>query len=146
MEPKLPDGAAGVPVTTQGAGRILLVEDDAVFCDLYRRALEDAGWTVDVAQDESSALDRAIESPPDVLLVNTIPNRRDLVGRIRSHPPTQDVAVILLSNSGDEAEPQLVEELGVLAVLVKSRSIRDDLSTTVRDLLESRKRRSGQAK
>jgi two-component system response regulator VicR len=145
LEPKPPDEDAVRPASSQVAGKILLVEDDAVLSDLYRVALEGAGWSVEVVHDERSALDRALESPPDVLLVNTIPDRRDLLGRIRSHPPTRDLPVILMNNSGDEPETELVEELGVLAVLVKSRAIRDDLSTTVRDLLENQRRSSGQS-
>jgi len=117
---------------------------------MYQTALEDDGWSVEVVHDGSSAVDRAIESPPDVFLLNTAPGleARDLLERIRDHPPTRGLAVILLANSGDDPSLQLVEDLEVLAVVVKSRSSRQDLSKTIRRLLESRGRaaeESGQA-
>ena len=150
MKRSRPNEAKAKAGGKQTTGRVLLAEGDVVLSDMYRTALEDDGWSVEVVHDGPSALDRALESPPDVFLMNTVPGLepRDLLERIRDHPPTRGLAVILLANSGDDPSLQLVEDLEVLAVVVKSRSSRQDLSKTIRRLLESRGRaaeESGQA-
>lgn len=150
MERSHPDGAKAKAGGKQTTRRVLLAEGDVVLSDMYRTALEDDGWSVEVVHDGPSALDRALESPPDVFLMNTVPGLepRDLLERIRDHPPTKGLAVILLANSSDDPYLQLVDDPEVLAVVVKSRSSRQDLSKTIRRLLESRDRaaeESGQA-
>lgn len=140
MESNLPDEGTVEAAGKRAARRVLLAEGDAVLSDLYAKGLEDDGWSVEVVHDGQAALNRALESPPDVLLMNTMPGltSREVLERIRDHEPTKALPVILLANSYQDPGLQEVEDLEVLAVLIKSRSIRNDLSETIRGLLESR--------
>ena len=142
MESNLPDEGAVQPAGKRAARRVLLAEGDAVLSDLYAKRLEEDGWSVEVVHDGQVALNRTLESPPDVLLMNTVPGLelRALLERIRDHEPIKELAVILLANSYDDLELQEVDDLKVLGILIKSHSIRKDLSATIRGLLESRDR------
>ena len=53
-----------------GAGRILLVEDDADIASLVRIHLEDARYEVTVAADGKTGLDAALNDPRDLLILD----------------------------------------------------------------------------
>jgi DNA-binding response OmpR family regulator len=122
------------------ARRILIAEGDATLRDLYRSTLEAHGWIVDVAHDGQSTLAKALASPPEVLLLDTLP---DLDGvtvleRVLVHEQAQDLAVIVLTNSPNEPAMPIKREQKVLATLVKNWLMRDRLSETILELLDRR--------
>jgi CheY-like chemotaxis protein len=104
---------------------------------MYRDALDPEGWEVEVFNDGHSAWSRLLESPPHVLLLNTLPDLPIIVflERLRAHGPTRDLAVIVLIDSVDHLDLRRVQELGVLAWLTKSRITRERLSETLDKLL-----------
>ena len=53
-----------------GGGHALVVDDDESIRTLYRRALDDDGWTVAEAANGAEALDRVRESRPDIVLLD----------------------------------------------------------------------------
>jgi DNA-binding response OmpR family regulator len=122
------------------ASRILIAESDATLRDLYRSTLEAHGWEVEVAHDGQSALDKALTSPPDVLLLDTLPDLDGvtILERVLGDEQTQDLAVIVLTNSPNEPAMPVNREPKVLATLVKNWLMRDTLSETIRGLLDRR--------
>ncbi len=122
------------------AQSVLVAEPDAALRDMYRSALESDGWAVEVAGDGHAALARVAVSRPGVLLLSTTPNlaATAVLKRLRDNKATRDLAVIVLTNSGDEADLQRWHELGVLGALIKSRRMRAKLSETIVGLLERR--------
>ena len=59
----------------------LLVDDDAKLCGLLRDYLEGFGFSLDVAEDASSGLEKAVANEYDVIL-----HRYDAAGYGRFHP------------------------------------------------------------
>jgi DNA-binding response OmpR family regulator len=123
------------------AQRVLVAEPDAALGDMYRSALESDGWAVEVVGDEHAALARATASPPGVLLLSTGPAlpAMAVLERLRKNETTRDLAVIVLTNSGDEADLQQWHQLGALGPLIKSRPMRARLSETIAGLLDRRR-------
>lgn len=124
---------------------VLIAESDRVLGRLHQEVLERDGWQVDLVHDANSAISRIMESTPDVLLLNTLPDL-DLVAtleRLRSHPPTKHLAVIVLLDTVDHVDLRRVQELGVLSWLIKSRMMRERLSQTITEILQKRKRPEG---
>jgi CheY-like chemotaxis protein len=120
---------------------VLIAESDVVLGRLHGEALEQDGWEVDLVHDGDSAISRIMESTPDVLLLNTLPDL-DVIAmleRLRSYPPTQHLAVIVLLDTVDHVDLRRAEELGVLAWLIKSRMTRERLSQYVTEALEKRR-------
>jgi len=62
----------------------------------------------------------------------------DALERIRSHPASRDVPVILLTDSVEAGDLERAQELGVLDLLIKSRATRQTLPKTLSRLLEHR--------
>ena len=120
------------------AGRVLLALGDAAFADLYRESLESVGWHVEVVNDWRSTQERLLNSRPEVLVLDALRDLRqiDALERIRSHPATRDVPVILLTDSVEAGDLERAQELGVLDLLIKSRATRQTLPKTLSRLLE----------
>ncbi|MBI5258256.1 MAG: CHASE2 domain-containing protein [Burkholderiales bacterium] len=68
--PDAPAGAAGAGVPGMAAGRVLVVEDDAVNQTIVGAMLGQAGFQVEVAADGQQALRRCAEQAFDVLLMD----------------------------------------------------------------------------
>ena len=122
---------------------VLIAESDRVLGRLHQEVLERDGCQVDLVHDGNSAISRMLQSTPDVLLLNALPDLIAILERIRSYPPTQHLAVIVLLDTVDHVDLHRVQELGVLSWLIKSRLTREHLSQHVAEVLEKRKRSKG---
>jgi CheY-like chemotaxis protein len=79
---------------------ILVVDDESSMRFLLRMILESAGYEVVEAPHGAAALERAKESPPDLVvtdLMMPVMNGRDLVGRLRADPETARIPILLIS-------------------------------------------------
>jgi len=119
---------------------VLLALGDAAFADLYRESLESVGWHVEVVNDWRSTQERLLNSRPEVLVLDALRDLRqiDALERIRSHPASRDVPVILLTDSVEAGDLERAQDLGVLDLLIKSRATRQTLPKTLSRLLEHR--------
>ena len=95
------------------AMRILLVDDNPMFCYATALDLEQAGHTVLTANDGASALDRFIEQMPDVLITDVdmpILDGGELVRRALAIAP--ELPVVVVTASHDRAQEILQEHSG----------------------------------
>jgi CheY-like chemotaxis protein len=99
---------------------VLVVEDSDDVRESYVRWLEMEGYSVLEARDGDEALQRAVESPPDLVLLDvTLPgiDGYQVAQRWRSDPRMASVPVIFLSGrSGAEHERSARDLGGVLAL------------------------------
>jgi len=140
LQPRHPDVQAELRKGNAGIGagrRVLIAQSDVVLGELYRDGLKVDGWAVEVCADGKSAWQRLIDSPPDVLLLNTLPDVPTLtfLERLRANRATRDQAVIVLIDSVDNLDVRRAKDLGALAWLTKNRMMREKLSQTLADLL-----------
>jgi CheY-like chemotaxis protein len=81
-------------------GLILIVERDRAVRELQEFFLERAGFGVEFHDDGQAALDRAVASPPAVLVTEILIPGMDglaLCRRLTEHPATQHVPVVVFS-------------------------------------------------
>ena len=119
---------------------MLFVEDDASVAQMYRLKLELDGYTVDVATDGLTALERARTHKPDMIFLDIRLPKLDGLGvleALRGDPETAAIPVIILSNSN---EIELVERgirLGALDHMIKSQTTPTRLSQRLSEWLKS---------
>jgi two-component system response regulator RegX3 len=98
---------------------ILLIDDDRSLTDPIKVALENAGYTVNVAHDGQSGLQMALDVEPDVIVLDVIMpglNGWEVCQSIRQHSP---VPIIMLTALDDRTDRIRGLELGADDYLVK---------------------------
>ena len=86
--------------TRAGERRVLVVDDEPAVRALVAASLDGAGCEVETCEDAPTALQRALESPPQLILLDVaLPgmNGADLLRRLRAEPATSAVPVVMLT-------------------------------------------------
>lgn len=91
----------GAPVT---AGRVVVVDDEAMVRDVCRRYLEDAGYEVTDFGDGTAALRHLRSDPPELVVLDVMLPGRDGIAVLREFRKGSEVPVILLTARGEEAD------------------------------------------
>jgi two-component system, OmpR family, response regulator ResD len=105
--------------------RIMVVDDDATVADVVARYLTRDGFDVETEDDGQRALERALASPPDLLVLDLMLPGLDgleVFRRLRERAP---VPTIMLTARGGEEERVLGLELGADDYLAKPFSPRE---------------------
>jgi DNA-binding response OmpR family regulator len=100
-------------------GRILVVDDDADVRALLTRYLQIEGYEVDQAADAHGVYQALKDTPPDLMLLDVMlspDNGLDVLAQVRKE---SDVAVILLTGMGAEADRVMGLKLGADDYVVK---------------------------
>jgi type IV pilus assembly protein PilB len=107
-----PSPAPPAPATSQKSfkkERILVAEDDYGTREIIRRVLEKNLYEVITAENGEIALQKIFDEMPDIILTDVVmPELEgyDLCKRIKSHPQTKHIPVIMLTGQ-DELESEL---------------------------------------
>jgi len=115
-----------------------MAEDDPSIREMYQIKLEQDGWDVLLAEDGEAAVRLALEAHPDLLLLDMqMPQLDgiDVLKRLREHRRTQNVPVIVLSNTPATTRMEDAYRLGIVAWLVKSAMTPTSVSSLMRTLI-----------
>jgi DNA-binding response OmpR family regulator len=103
--------------------RILLAEDVNVIALTMTRALQKAGFEVEIARDGAECLRKAIESVPDLVILDMMMpkmNGIEVLQGLRFAPSTRQVDVLVCSAKDFTAEREQAARLGAVDYLIKS--------------------------
>ena len=92
--------------------RVLVIDDELDHSEIIAALLRREGFDVDVALDARSGLERAVEAPPDLILLDLWMPAVDgftAAGCLRADPRTHGVPIIFLSACGE----RVADEHGV---------------------------------
>ena len=123
---------------TGNRATVLIVDDEAMVRDLYRVALEHAGYQVIEAPDGQAGLEVVSTAKPDIVLLDVrMPkmNGIELLRKLKESDTAHEVPVVMLSNFD---EPSLVREslaLGAHGYLVKVGTDPRELANVVEKVL-----------
>jgi CheY-like chemotaxis protein/signal transduction histidine kinase len=112
---------------------VLVIDDNAGLVELLQRYLTDQACRVVAAADGQDGLQMAQEMPPDAIVLDIMmPGMHgwDVLQRLRMHPKTADIPVIICSVIND---PDLAHSLGASLILAKPIS-RSDVLTALHEL------------
>lgn len=119
--------------TPKAQPTILVVEDELSVASALREALEDRGYTVDVANDGITAVTKAQSIRPAAIVLDLgLPKQNGLqvIERLRANKSLFSIPVIVLSNVESSVVLQKCEELGMQCYLVKTH-------TSIQKVIES---------
>ena len=86
---------------------IMLVEDEAPIREMLKIVLEQAGFSVNEAEDFDIALEKMVEPYPDLVLLDwMLPGGSgvQLARKLKEHEFTRDIPIIMLTARGEEED------------------------------------------
>jgi two-component system chemotaxis response regulator CheY len=107
---------------TQNTGRILIVDDATVVRMYYRQILEQAGYAVEEAINGIEGLEKAMQSPFDMCIVDVNMPLMDGYGFLRAlrrEPSTHAVPAMMTSTEAEIVDHEAAREAGANFYLVK---------------------------
>src|SRR5215212_5410480 len=102
--------------------RILIAEDVNVIALTMTRALEKAGFSVEIARDGLECLHKALQSLPDLVVLDLMMpkmNGMEVLQALRTSPSTQEVDVLVCSAKDFKVERDMAARLGAVDYLIK---------------------------
>jgi len=121
---------------SEGGGHALVVDDDEGVRSLFRRSLEEDGWTVDVAENGARALERASDHLPDLVLLDLmmpVMDGFDFLLEFRSRKECRSVPIIVVTSKDLTEEDQRRLNGGVEMIVEKGALTRSQLLDHVRE-------------
>jgi CheY-like chemotaxis protein len=105
--------------------RILLVEDEDIMVDLLQRKLSKEGYEVFVARDGEEGLKKMkeMDPKPDLVLLDIIMPKMggfEVMEEMKKDENLKNIAVIVISNSGQPVELDRAKKLGAKDWLIKT--------------------------
>lgn len=120
-------------------GRILMIEDEEVFQEIFGEKLRQSGYNVDFASDGSEGLKKALEGEYSLFIIDyMLPGitGEEIAAKLKLDDKTKDVPVVILSASADDSAQKRLEDMGVTAFYVKTQIIPSELTKKVEEILK----------
>ena len=105
------------------AKKILIVEDEEIIYSLLQKKLTEEGYQVSIAKNGVEGLEKMREVKPDLILLDIIMPQKggfEVMEEMRGDENLKDIAVIVISNSGQPVELDRAKELGARDWLIKT--------------------------
>jgi DNA-binding response OmpR family regulator len=119
------------------AQTILVIDDDTVLQKILRPTLTKAGYSVLMADNGEEGIKKALEQPPDLIILDTVMPGMDggeVARFLQMNPETQKIPIIFLSALITESKKKLERDKSTMTYLSKPFN-RDELLNEVKRLL-----------
>lgn len=123
--------------------RVLVIEDDPFLRKACATSLQQRGYAVLAAADGEAGLAMARAERPALILLDLLMPKitgLEVLRALKASPDTQDIPVLVLSNSSRADDRRRVQELGANGYLVKANLSLKVLGETVASLISDARR------
>ncbi len=120
------------------AQKILLVEDEQMISDLYSYQLKTMGYEVKTAPDGLIGLKMLEEEPFNILLLDIMlpgMNGLEMLREYRTKHPESNIAVLMLTNLGQDAVIKEGFALGASGYLIKASYTPEQVAKEIQNAL-----------
>lgn len=119
--------------------KILLIDDESAMTEMYSRKLKHSGFDVYTTNDPKKAMAKALETKPDLILLDIMMPNMDgalVLKQIRSDQNLAKIPIVVLSNAIDLEQANNIKAVGGLAGMWdKSHLLPSTLALKVREML-----------
>lgn len=119
--------------------RILFIEDEKIFIEMFGKKLEDDGYEVEYAQNGAWGSRMAAENEYDLIITDMIMPAMtgdEIIHRIKMDDKIKDIPLIVLSASVSDEDKKMVEDMGITDFYEKTKIVPSDISRRVAELLK----------
>lgn len=131
---------AGMSIGVVPTGKkILFIEDEEVFTDMFGHRLEQEGYEVVYFDGDPEKVRQALDQPFDLVITDMIIRGMDgmeVIEMVRASKQNTQTPIILFSASVDDIEAKQAEERGATKYFLKTRLAPSELAREVNLLLE----------
>lgn len=116
---------------------ILVVDDDEKAVKYMSTILENAGFEVLKAYSGKAGINLAVNSNPDLMILDLIMpevSGFDVIERLRVHPATKGIPIIICSAKDITSEEKKVLNGNILAIIQKSSHTKEDLLAAIKKI------------
>ena len=125
----------------KSAQRILFIENEPVFLEMFGKRLMDEGYAVTTETDGKVALEKALEGNFDLIVSDVmIPTMdgREVVEHLKKDAKTQDTPIFLLTASLEDVDMQKMTESGMVEkAFLKTETTPSQLAEAVTDYFQA---------
>jgi len=103
--------------------KILMIDDDLAFLELYGTVFNSAGFNFSVAKNGIEALEKAKLEKPDLILLDImLPdiNGLEVLKRLKRDPETSPSTIWMITNLAEQISRETASSLGASDYLVKA--------------------------
>lgn len=122
--------------------RVLLVEDDEFLRDICKRKLDLEGFNVSVAVDGNEALKKINDEDPQIVLLDVILPGMDgfeVLKNVKNNPLKSKIAIIMLTNLGQESDVEKGLRLGADEYIVKAHFTVSEIIQKIKSVMKNKK-------
>lgn len=119
--------------------KILFIEDEPAFVEIFCTKLESDGYEVEKAQNGAWGIKEAREKDFDLIITDMIMpamTGTEIVEKLRVEEKTKHIPIIVISASSTDEKIKEIKELGISDFFVKTSIVPSDLSRRVNELLK----------
>lgn len=125
-----------------GKKRVLLIEDEDVFIEMFGTKLKQDGFTVESANNGAWGLKEALAKPFDIFIIDMVMpamSGEEIIAKLKMEEKTKNIPIIVISASVENDVRKKVLEMGITEFFMKTQLIPSDLSKKVSEILEDKK-------
>lgn len=117
--------------------RVLLIEDEPNIIEAISYILSRDGFTVHIHEDGTTAVDKVLATPPDMIILDVmLPGKSgfDILRDLRSDDRTKALPVMMLTARGQTKDRALADRLGVDHFMTKpfsNNAVRDQVRALI---------------
>jgi hypothetical protein len=103
--------------------RILLIEDEEVFIEIFGKRLQDAGYEVVSASNGAWGIKEAMEGKFDLIILDMVMpamSGKEVVEKLKAEDGTRNIPIVVFSASVDQESQKEVEGMGIEAFFLKT--------------------------
>ena len=118
--------------------KILLIEDEDLIRDLYKRQLEQGGITTDAVANGTEGLKALQENNYDLVLLDIMlpdKNGLEVLITMKQDKLTKEIPVVMLTNLGQDSVIKEAFKLGAISYLLKASFTPDQMVQEVQKIL-----------
>lgn len=124
---------------SSGRKRILFIEDEEVFIEMFAEKLQSEGYEVAVEKNGALGVKRALSENFDLVITDMIViamSGDEIIASLKREEKTKNIPIIVLSASMVDEDLKKVKDLGVDDYYIKTRITPSDLVKRVREILK----------
>lgn len=122
----------------EGKKKILMIEDEEIFLEMFGDKLKQDGYAVDVARNGAWGIKEAMNGDYDLFIIDMVMPAMtgdEMVAKLKMEDKTKNTPIIILSASVEDAVVKNVEAMGIQAFFAKTQITPSDLSKKIEEIL-----------